>query len=155
MAKLSDNRNAARAVTTGSTVRFEQPRSSRHPKPKSINTPEIHPIGGFTSFLREYTIVTLAVGFVIATQVQGLVKQLVADFIDPLSKLLFTTALSQRTFTLHFHDRAANFAWGDLAYGLIDFLFVLFVLFVLIKFLHLDKLNKPKKKASKEQLEVD
>lgn len=153
MARSSNNRNAARAVTTGSTVRFEQPRSSRQPKPRT--TPEIHPIGGFTNFLREYTIVTLAVGFVIATQVQGLVRQLVADFIDPLSKLLFTTALSQRTFTLHFHGRAANFAWGDLAYGVIDFLFVLFVIFIIIRFLHLDKLNKPKKKASKEQLEVD
>jgi len=151
MAKSS--RQSNHVVTSGSNIRFEQPRSSRQPKPKTITTPEIHPVSGFTNFLREYTIVTLAVGFVIATQVQSLVKQLVADFIDPLSKLLFATALSQRTFTLHFHGRAANFAWGDLAYGLIDFLFVLFVIFVIVKFFHLDKLNKPKKKASKE-LEV-
>ncbi len=90
--------------------------------------------------------VTLAIGFVIATQVQGLVRLLVAGFIDPLSKLMFGHALSNRTFTLHWHARAANFAWGSFIYGLIDFLFVLVVIYLFIKIFRLDKLNKPKNK---------
>jgi large conductance mechanosensitive channel protein len=102
---------------------------------------EVNPVGGFVDFLREYTVVTLAIGFVVAQQVQGLVKQLVAAFIDPFSKLLFGTALSQRTFTLHFHDRAANFAWGDFVYGVIDFLLVLIVIYLIIKVFQLDRLK--------------
>jgi large-conductance mechanosensitive channel len=83
---------------------------------------------------------------VVATQVQGLIRQLSAAFLDPISKLLFGMALSQRTFTLHFHDRAASFAWGEFVYGLINFLFVLIVIYALIKIFHLDKLDKPKHK---------
>lgn len=138
--KLKTNRSTA-AVTSGSPIRMQQPKSARKPKPK----PDVNPVGGFADFLREYTVVTLAIGFVIATQVQGLVKQLVAGFIDPFSKLMFGHALSNRTFTLHWHTRAANFAWGGFVYTLIDFLFVLVVIFLMIKIFRLDKLNKPKK----------
>ncbi len=136
------------AVTSGSPIRFEQPRSQRKPKPSTTKkvVQEVNPVGGFTDFLREYTVVTLAIGFVVAQQVQGLVKQLVAGFIDPLTKLLFGNALSTRTFTLHFRSRAANFAWGDLASAAIDFLFVLIVIYLVIKIFQLDKLGKPKTK---------
>ena len=135
-----------KAVTSGTTIRFEQPKSQRKPKPKVARkvAQEVNPVGGFADFLREYTVVTLAIGFVVAQQVQALVKQLVAAFIDPLSKLLFGTALSDRTFTLHFHDRAANFAWGNFIYGVINFIFVLVVIYLIIKIFQLDKLNKPK-----------
>lgn len=137
--------NSAQMVTTGTAMRMQQPASTRRPKPRVTKTviEEVNPVGGFTEFLREYTVVTLAIGFVIAAQVQGLVKQLVADFINPLSQLLFATELSQRTFTLHFHTHYANFAWGDLVYGLIEFLFVLIIIYVLIKLFRLEKLNKP------------
>lgn len=146
--KHSSKPNSAQLVTTGTTMRMQPAKSNRRPKPSAARAvvKEAHPVGGFADFLREYTVVSLAIGFVIATQVQGLVKQLVAGFIDPFSKLLFGTALSQRTFTLHWHTRAANFGWGDFVYGLIDFLFVLIVIYVVIKFFKLDKLNKPKNK---------
>jgi large-conductance mechanosensitive channel len=142
------NKTTARSVTTGTNFRLEQPASKRKPKPSAAKTAvkEARPVGGFADFLREYTVVSLAIGFVIATQMQGLVKQLVGGFVDPLSKLLFGTALSQRTFTLHWHARAANFAWGDFAYELIDFLFVLILIYALIKIFKLDKLAKPKAK---------
>lgn len=138
----------ARAITTGTNFRLQQPKSQRKPKPSAARAAvrDAHPVGGFADFLREYTVVSLAIGFVIATQVQGLVKQLVAGFVDPSSKLLFGTALSQRTFTLHWHTRAANFAWGDFVYELIDFIFILIVIYLLIKIFKLDKLNKPKNK---------
>jgi large-conductance mechanosensitive channel len=101
-------------------------------------------VNGFVNFLRENGITGLAVGFVVGTQVQGLVKQLIASFIDPLSVLLFGKALSSRTFTLHFDHKSADFGWGAFVYMLIDFLFVLIVIYAIIKFFKLDKLDKPK-----------
>lgn len=143
-----------RAVNSGSTIRFEQPRSSRQqPQHKSVIVvgPEIHPVSGFVDFLREHAVVGLAIGFVIGTQVQSLVKQLVSSFIDPLFKLLFGEALSQRTFTLNWHGRAAQFGWGAFVYGLLDFIFVLAAVYALVKFLQLDKLDQPRKKKSKKK----
>jgi large-conductance mechanosensitive channel len=146
--KRKTKRQAAQAATSGTNFRLEQPSSQRKPQPGAAKkaVKQAHPVGGFADFLREYTVVSLAIGFVIATQVQGLVKQLVAGFVDPFSKLMFGTALSQRTFTLHWHTRAANFGWGDFVYGLIDFLIVLVVIYIFIKLFRLDKLNKPKQK---------
>ena len=100
---------------------------------------------GFTDFLRQNAIVGLAVGFVVGTQVQGVVKQLIASFIDPLTALLFGgVELSSRTFTLHLGHQYAKFGWGALVYILIDFLFVLAVIYGIIKLFQLDKLDKPK-----------
>jgi large-conductance mechanosensitive channel len=151
MTERKRKRNAtpttAQQITTGTAMRIQQPHSTRRPKPRvaKVIVEEVNPVGGFVDFLREYTVVTLAIGFVVAQQVQGLVKQLFNAFVDPFSKLLFGTALSQRTFTLHFHTRAANFAWGDFAYGLINFIFVLIVIYIIVKVFQLDKL-KPKDK---------
>lgn len=146
--KRKTKRSATTAMTSGSAIRFEQPTSQRKPRPSAAKkaVKQARPVGGFADFLREYTVVSLAIGFVVATQVQGLVKQLVAGFVDPFSKLMFGMALSQRTFTLHWHTRAANFGWGDFVYGLIDFLIVLVVIYLFIKIFRLDKLNKPKNK---------
>jgi large-conductance mechanosensitive channel len=146
--KRNTKPNSAQMVTTGTAMRMQSPKSNRRPKPKVAKAlvQEANPVGGFTEFLRHYTVVTLAIGFVVATQVQGLVRQLSAAFIDPVSQLLFGTALSQRTFTLHWHDRAANFAWGEFVYGVVNFIFVLVVIYALIKIFRLDKLDKPKDK---------
>lgn len=145
--KRKTKRQTRPTVAAGSPIRFEQPRSQRKPKPSVTKkvVHEVNPVGGFTNFLREYTVVTLAIGFVVATQVQGLVKQLVSGFVDPLTKLLFGNALSTRTFTLHFRSRAANFAWGDLAAAVIDFLFVLIVIYLIIKLFQLDRLKSKNK----------
>lgn len=137
--KRNTKRSTA-AITSGSPIRLQQPKSARKPKPK----PEVHPVGGFANFLREYTVVTLAIGFVVATQVQGLVKQLVAGFVDPFTKLMFGHTLSNRVWQWHWHGRSADFAWGSFIYALIDFLIVLIVIYLIIKLFQLDKLNKPK-----------
>lgn len=146
--RKKQNKTSARAVTTGTNFRLQQPASNRKPKPGKARAAvkEARPVGGFADFLREYTVVSLAIGFVVATQMQVVVRQLLAGFVDPLSQLLFGTALSERTFTLHWHDRAANFSWGDLVYQLIDFIFVLVIIYMAIKIFKLDKLNKPKDK---------
>ena len=114
---------------------------------KAVKTTEsgASSVNGFIGFLRENAVVGLAVGFVIGAQVQVVVKQLIASFIDPLSQLLFGQALSQRAKMLHYHSRVANFTWGSFVYVLIDFLFILLVIYLIIKILKLDKLDKPKR----------
>ena len=150
MAAKSRNRdiNQAQAVTSGSTLRMESPKSNRHPKQSHavVVMHEVNPVGGFLAFLRDYAVVGLAVGFVIGLQAQTLVKQLVASFIDPTFNLLFGQALSQRAFVTHFHGRAVSYSWGAFAYALLDFLFVLGAIYAIVKIFNLDKLDKPKKK---------
>jgi large-conductance mechanosensitive channel len=104
------------------------------------------PVAGFVEFLREHAIVGLAVGFVLATQVQAVVKQLIDSFVNPLFKLLLPgdKALSDRKFTLHFDGRHADFGWGAVAYALLDFLFIAVMIYAIIKIFKLDKLDKQK-----------
>lgn len=128
------------------TVQVEVPKGM----PKShisalLNDELAEPVHGFVEFLRERAIVGLAVGFVVATQVQGVIKQLIASFLDPLSQLLFGGQLSKQTFTLHFHSHSAHFGWGMFIFTLIDFFVVVVAIYAIIKLFNLDKLDKPKK----------
>lgn len=149
MAARQRNRtvNQTQAVTTGTTIRIEQPKSARQQKQNItvVMAQEHNPVGGFVDFLREHAIVSLAVGFAIATQLQALVKQLIASFINPLYALLFNgQQLSSLTTTLHWHGRQEQFGWGAFVYDLVDLIFVLIVLYALVKIFHLDSLDKPK-----------
>lgn len=149
MAERSRKRvvNPTQVVTTGTTIRIEQPKSSRHQKPKVtvVMAQDYNPVGGFVSFLREHAIVGLAVGFAIATQLQAVIKQLISSFINPLYGLLFNgQQLSSNTATFHWHGRQEQFGWGAFVYTLIDFLFVIAVIYVAIRVLHLENFDKPK-----------
>jgi len=104
-------------------------------------------VSGFMGFLRERAVITIAVSFVVATQVQAVVNQLIKSFLDPLTQLLFGAALSSETFTLHYRSRKADFAWGSFVYQLISFFVIVITIYVLIKLLKLDKFEKkPDKK---------
>jgi large-conductance mechanosensitive channel len=143
------NIETTKVVTGGTTIRFEQPKSSRQPKPHLavVVAQEVNPAKGFVGFLREHSVVGLAVGFAIATQAQALVKQLITSFIDPLYALLFAgKKLSEKSTVLHFHGNEQAFGWGAFVYTLIDFLFVLLAIYLIIRFFKLDKLDKPKDK---------
>ena len=130
-------------LTTGSTIRLEEPSSSRgKPRTATVVVHEINPVSGFVGFLREHAVVSLAVGFAIATQAQALIKQLITSFVDPLYGLLFSQKLSAKASILHFHGREQVFAWGAFMYTLIDFLFVLVIIYLIVKLLNLDKLDK-------------
>ncbi len=136
-------------ITAGSALRMQPPRTyDRQPKP---TLPDIEVVGGFKTFLREHAVVALAIGFVVATQIQALARQLIASFIDPAFKLLFGEKLSLKTFTLHFHGRAANFGWGSFVYALIDVFFVLITIYIAVRIFRLEELENPKKKKSKKQ----
>jgi large-conductance mechanosensitive channel len=134
-------------VTHGTTIRIEEPSSSRGKKPKVTiiaASAADDTIGGFVTFLREHAVVGLAIGFIIGVQAQTLVKSLVDSFINPAFKLFFGEALSQRSVILHFRGREANFTWGGFAYGLLNFLFVLAAVYAIVKVFKLDKLDKKK-----------
>jgi large conductance mechanosensitive channel len=103
-------------------------------------------VHGFAEFLREYSVVGLAVGFVAGSQVAVVVKQLVQSFVDPLFVLLFRHSLSSWTLTLHFHGRAGKITWGMFVYTLLDFLFILIAIYVAIKLFKLDRFQKKVKK---------
>lgn len=150
MAAKSDKRqpNRPQIITSGSPVRIQPPRSyDRQPQ---YHLSDIEVGTGFMQFLREHAVVALAIGFVIATQIQALAKQLIASFVDPAFKLLFGEKLSQRTFTWHFHGRAANFGWGSFIYAMLDVMFVLLSVYVVVKIFKLEDLESPKKKKARE-----
>jgi large-conductance mechanosensitive channel len=134
--------------TETSTIKIETKKGARKPTIHVItDTDDMvrEKVSGFFGFLRERAVVGLAVGFVVATQVQGVAKALITGFIDPLFTLLFGgDALSRRTFTLHFHRHHADFGWGSVIYALLDFLFVVAAIYAIIKLFKLDKLDKPK-----------
>jgi large-conductance mechanosensitive channel len=137
-------------VTAGTTIKFEEPKSGRGKQPVAkVVVQEMNPVTGFVDFLREHAIVGLSIGFIIGTQMATFVKVLVQNFIDPLTKLLFGTALSKRSFTLHFHGREANFGWGELVYNLLIIILLLIFIYAAIKIFNLDKFDKPKDEKDK------
>ena len=149
--KRSKPAGRVKTLTPGTVIRFEEPKSDRgKPNIAQVVVQEVNPVGGFVNFLREHAVVGLAVGFVIGTQAQGLVKTLVSSFIDPAFQLFFGTALSQSLVTWHFGERAANFTWGAFVYALLNFVFVLAAVYAIVKIFKLDKLDKPKEEDEKK-----
>src|SRR5580765_121025 len=102
-------------------------------------------VNGFAAFLREYSVVGLAVGFVIGLQAQTLMKQLLDSFLTPLLNLWLGNDLAKRHFTLGNGADMVTFAWGKFVYAFISFLFVLFIIYLIVKLLRLDKFAGKKK----------
>src|SRR6187551_3410152 len=71
-------------------------------------------VQGFIDFLREQSVVGLAIGLVLGTQAKVLVDQLVASFLNPLTALLLPGegTLKQKTFDITFNSKTAEFGWG-------------------------------------------
>lgn len=143
-------KSTAKLAASGTVIRIEPPKSTRQPRGRKaaaatrVVVQEMNPVEGFVGFLRHYAIVGLSIGFIIGNQMSGVVKVLVASFIDPLTHLLFGTALSQRTFTLRWHERVALFGWGSFIYSLIQLILLLIFIYLAIKVFNLDKLEQPK-----------
>ena len=102
------------------------------------------PGSGFSEFLRGQGVVGLAIGFVIGTQVQVVVKQLLDSFINPILGLTIGNggSFTSKVFTIHLHGKVSHFAWGSFIYSLINFLILVLVLYLVIKLFRLDKLDK-------------
>lgn len=131
--------------------------NTTEPKPKRQHTHRLAAIldvdevveghvHGFANFLREYSVVGLAVGFVAGSQVAVVVKQIVASFIEPLFQLFSDKDLRAQSFTVHVNalgsHHAAIFRWGAAVYTLLEFLFILITIYVTIKLFKLDRFQK-------------
>lgn len=153
--KRQEQSNETKILTSASGVRIETPKSRRgqHESTVSVIVNEVNPVKGFVGFLRAHSVVSLAVGFAIATQAQTVIKQLISSFIDPLYGLLFNgQKLSSMTTVVHWRGREQAFAWGAFVYTLIDFIFVLLVIYFLIKLFNLDEIDDQlKEKQAKKK----
>jgi len=104
-------------------------------------------LGGFVDFLREQSVVGLAIGLVIGSQVQAIAKSLVNDFINPLIALVMPGSgdLANKAFYIHREGHTAQkFLWGDFVSATISFVILVAVIYFVIKGLKLDKLDKKK-----------
>ncbi len=103
---------------------------------------------GFVDFLREQSVVGLAIGLVFGTQVKAVVDQMIKSFVNPVAGLLLPGQgdLSQKVWTLHLNGKTAIFGWGAFVYVLLDFFIVVAVVYYVFKGLRLDKLDKKKDK---------
>lgn len=103
-------------------------------------------VSGFLEFLREQSVVGLAIGLVLGTQAKALVDQLVISFVNPLTGLLLPGegTLKQKVFDLTFRGKSAAFGWGAFVYSLLTFVIVAALVYYVFKGLGLDKLDKKK-----------
>ena len=108
---------------------------------------------GFIDFLQDYAVVGLALGFIVGQQANGVVKQFVASFVNPMFEVWFGQDLSTRTSVLHHGHKAIQVPWGAFVYVLLEFFFVVFLMYVLIKAFKLGRFTKQatlaKKRAKK------
>jgi len=103
-------------------------------------------VRGFVDFLREQSVVGLAIGLVLGTQAKQLVDQMIASFFNPFIGLLLPGegTLAQKKATLHLFGKEAEFAWGAFVISLITFVIVAAVVYFIFRGLRLDKLDKKK-----------
>jgi large conductance mechanosensitive channel len=101
---------------------------------------------GFVEFLREQSVVGLAIGLVLGTQAKALVDQLIASFINPLVGILLPGqgTLKDKVFTIHLDGKDAAFGWGAFVISLLTFVIVAGVVYFVFKGLKLDRLDKKK-----------
>ena len=101
---------------------------------------------GFAEFLRQYSVIGLAVGLVLGTQIKALVDQLIASFINPILGLALPGKgdLSEKVFawTVPNLDKQAQFSYGAFLYVLISFIAVALIIYWIVKAFRLDKLVK-------------
>ena len=105
-------------------------------------------VRGFVEFLREQSVVGLAIGLVLGTQAKALVDQLIASFINPLVGLLLPGqgTLDKKEFLVHLNGKTAAFRWGAFAIAVLTFVIVAAVVYFTFKGLRLDRLDKKKEK---------
>ncbi|HYH75376.1 MAG TPA: MscL family protein, partial [Candidatus Saccharimonadales bacterium] len=103
-------------------------------------------VQGFVDFLREQSVVGLAIGLVLGTQVKAVVDQMIASFFNPLIGLLLPGrgSLDEKLFKVHLFGKTGEFEWGKFASTMITFIIVAAVVYYVFKGLGLDKLDKKK-----------
>lgn len=116
-------------------------------KLKALDKVGVHKqFSGFMGFLREQSVVGLAIGLVLGTQAKVLVDQIIASFINPIVGLLLPGqgTLKDKIFTVNWNGKTAQFGWGAFVLSLLTFVIVAAVVYYVFKGLKLDKLDKKK-----------
>lgn len=144
-AKKAPIKAASKKPTTKAATKKTTPKKAAIKTVQSAS-PKQSAHAGFIEFLREQSVVGLAIGLIIGTQTKALADQLIASFINPLIGLVLPGkgALDQKIFTMHFDGKAATFAWGSFLAVLLSFLTTAAVVYFVFKFLKLDRLTKKK-----------
>ncbi|MGD9762016.1 MAG: large conductance mechanosensitive channel protein MscL [Candidatus Izemoplasmatales bacterium] len=102
----------------------------------------------FREFISKGNALDLAVGLVIGTAFNAIIKSLVADIITPLISLLFKSDLSNMfivlrgsatwvpiTSTWSLSEDAVLLTYGNFIQAIIDFLIIAFAIFLALKFI--------------------
>src|SRR5882757_403621 len=88
-------------------------------------------LNGFTHFLRDQSVIGIGIGLVLGTQVKAVVDQIMASFVNPLTKLLpGQQTLSAKTLVIHLHGHTADIGWGAIMYSIFTFLIVVALVYV-------------------------
>lgn len=84
----------------------------------------------FRDFIKEYQIVALAMGFIMGSASQALVRSLVENIIMPFATVLFVNGAWQNA-TLHLGPLSLR--WGAFLGELINFIIIALVVFFIVK----------------------
>lgn len=148
MATTKKATSTTKKTTRASSAKKTPAKTTKTPAAEEATTRVRKPkvVVGFIDFLREQSVVGLAIGLVIGTQTKALADQLIASFINPLIGLVLPGrgALDQKVFVLHLNDKSADFAWGSFVAVSLSFITTATVVYVVFKMLKLDKLTKKK-----------
>ena len=136
----------ATATQKSTSQQRENARPSRVAALRDKTTTQAAKQKGFIDFLREQSVVGLAIGLVLGTQAKALVDQLMNSFINPLVGLLLpgSGSLKAKEFTVSLFGKHEAFAWGAFASALLTFVIVSAVVYYVFKGLKLDRLDKQK-----------
>lgn len=93
---------------------------------------------GFIDFIREQSVVGLAVGFLVGGAVSKVVTAFITDIINPLIGALIGEDLA----TASWKVGSSEILYGDLISVVIDFIVILLVVYVGVKIIGLDRLDK-------------
>jgi large-conductance mechanosensitive channel len=101
-------------------------------------------VSGFTDFLREQSVVGVAVGLVLGTQIKTVVDQFVSSFLNPVLGLILpgVGSLASKSFKVEANNKIEIFSWGAFVSTLISFLVITILVYYTFKLLRLDKLKK-------------
>lgn len=84
----------------------------------------------FRHFLKQYSVIGLAIGIVMGTAVNNIVTTLVQGVITPLIGLIVP---SQNLQTLTWHVRGVVFRFGDVLSAVLSFIIVAFLIYFVVK----------------------
>jgi len=111
------------------------------------NIQKIRGLAGFTEFLRNQGVVTLAIGFILGTAISKLVSSLVTDMINPIFNGLMGGVDDLDAKIIHIGNASVHY--GTFINNGIDFITIALVVYLGVKLLGMDQEKIGKMDVSK------